>query len=126
MSTASAVSRTGATSPASAAAGGLCWAWQETRTRAAAAAVSARNNQFLPENLLGHGLADGLVHGVDRSFEQPADHWLEKFERGAVIVGIERSLVVQLAESSGILKMLMTPKRLAHVAVHSEIVKEII
>src|SRR4029450_6591613 len=58
--------------------------------------------------------------------EQAANHRFEEFERGAVIVGVERGLVVELAKSRRVLGMGMPAKRPAHVAVHSEVVKEII
>src|SRR6185369_10380824 len=124
MSTASGVSSTGATS-ASPPGGEASWVWQDISSRAAAAAVRARNNQFLRKNRSG-GFGDGLVDAVERAFEQAPDHRLEKGERGAVIIGIERRLVIELAEARGILEMLMAAKRLTHVAVHSEVMEEII
>src|SRR6185295_15374776 len=69
------------------------------------------------------------VLNVNRAFrcrENAPQHRLEEFERGALIVGIERGLVVKLAKAGGTLEMRMTAERLAHVAIEPDVMEEII
>ena len=66
------------------------------------------------------------VDAVDRPREHPADHRLEEVERRALIGRVERCLIVLLAEFRAGLEMRMPAKILADVAVHPEMVEEII
>ena len=58
--------------------------------------------------------------------EHAPHHRLEESERRAVVVGVERRLVVFLAEPRAGLEMRVAAKLFAHVAVHAEVVEEII
>src|SRR5678815_2080679 len=87
---------------------------------------SGRGNGRTYEAHEGSLFGGANVYRPLRCREEAPDHRLEDVEGRGVVGIVERRLVVELAEPGGVLEVRMTPELLAHVAVHSEVVEEII
>jgi hypothetical protein len=72
------------------------------------------------------GFGNAQIDAVNGPGEQTPHHRFEKVERRAVVGRVERGLVIQLAEARGVRIMRVTGKAVEHVAIHPEVMEEII
>src|SRR6185437_348655 len=70
--------------------------------------------------------AHALIDSILRLRKQTPQHWLEFADRQSLGLRVERRIVVKLNELRRALVVLVSLEHVAHVAVHADVVEEVI